>query len=171
MIPIEYLWYIIGVVSVPVFILIYLKALKRNRADKARVAMRRKRFDRMMKSREPNKSSNRVNIKSKGGESLKRAKSPVLISQPANERIASVAESPASEWIAKAVGNSASDRIESSEVNNERDSKSCAVVNSPTDEHWLSEVKLPTKRESSPKHWLECLKPKRSRHWLDNLRR
>lgn len=50
MIPIEYLWYIIGAFSVPVFIWIYLKALKRNRADKARVALRRKRFERTMKS-------------------------------------------------------------------------------------------------------------------------
>ena len=50
MIPIEYLWYIIGAISVPSFILIYLKALKRNRADKAHVAMRRKRFERTMKS-------------------------------------------------------------------------------------------------------------------------
>ncbi len=50
MIPIEYLWYIIGVVSVPTFILIYLKALKRNREDKARAALRRRRFERTMKS-------------------------------------------------------------------------------------------------------------------------
>ncbi len=50
MIPIEYLWYTIGAFSVPVFILIYLKALKRNREDKVRVAMRRKRFERTMKS-------------------------------------------------------------------------------------------------------------------------
>ncbi len=50
MIPIEYLWYIIGAVSVPVFILIYLKTLKRNRADKERVALRRRRFERQMQS-------------------------------------------------------------------------------------------------------------------------
>ena len=57
MIPIEYLWYIIGAFSVPVFIWIYLKALKRNRADKARVAMRRKRFERTMKSPHVRKSN------------------------------------------------------------------------------------------------------------------
>jgi len=50
MIPIEYLWYIIGAVSVPVFIMLFLKALRRNREDKARVALRRKRFERQMKS-------------------------------------------------------------------------------------------------------------------------
>ena len=76
MIPIEYLWYIIGGISVPVFIWIYLKALKRNRADKARVAMRRKRFERTMKSGK--------RIKSNTGK------------VPASERIVSAVENPAS---------------------------------------------------------------------------
>lgn len=59
MIPIEYLWYIIGAVVVPVFIKIYLRSLNRNRKDKARVARRRKRFERMMKSasKAPGKST------------------------------------------------------------------------------------------------------------------
>ena len=74
MIPIEYLWYIIGAFSVPVFILIYLKALKRNRADKARVAMRRKRFERTMKS-PPVRKSNTGEL-------------------PASERVGSAAENP-----------------------------------------------------------------------------
>lgn len=63
MIPIEYLWYIIGAVSVPVFIWFTAKALRRNREDKARVAMRRKRFERTMKS------SNRVNSEFRFGKS------------------------------------------------------------------------------------------------------
>ena len=59
MIPIEYLWYIIGAVAVPVFIKIYLRSLNRNREDKARVARRRKRFEGMMKSasKAPGKST------------------------------------------------------------------------------------------------------------------
>lgn len=64
MIPIEYLWYIIGAFSVPVFIWIYLKALKRNRADKARVAMRRKRFERTMKSTHGESAGKRTDRKS-----------------------------------------------------------------------------------------------------------
>ena len=73
MIPIEYLWYIIGAVSVPVFILIYLKALKRNRADKARVALRRKRFERTMKS-PPARKSNTGRLPSTDDHWLRRIK-------------------------------------------------------------------------------------------------
>lgn len=72
MIPIESLWYIIGAVSVPVFITIYLKALKRNRADKAQVSMRRRRFERLMKLRASSKS-------------VKQTKSPAPNSREATE--------------------------------------------------------------------------------------
>ena len=79
MIPIEYLWYIIGAIAVPVFIKIYLKSLKRNREDKERVAMRRKRFEGMMKS--PSKASGK-------SATLKRSKTPAPVPQTATERIA-----------------------------------------------------------------------------------
>ena len=76
MIPIEYLWYIIGAVAMPVFILIYLKALKRNRADKERVAMRRERFERTMKSK-PMRKSNTGKLPSPDEHWLRRVKLPV----------------------------------------------------------------------------------------------
>ena len=145
MIPIEYLWYIIGAISVPVFIFIYLKALKRNRADKARVAMRRKRFER----------------------TIGHGQKPNTGKLPATERILNrKVENPASERIASAeinhaVENPAADRKEST----------VKSVEDLSEEHWLRRVKAPAKRESSPTHWLDYLKPKRSRHWLDNLRR
>jgi len=139
MIPIEYLWYIIGAVSVPVFIKIYLKALKRNREDKARVVMRRKRFDRIMKSpaQTPSKS-----------ESRNRTKSPVPMPQPASERIASAVENPASERIKPTV----------KPVEHPTEGHWLRGVKLPPkrekSKHWLENIK--SKRSSS--HWLEYLR-------------
>ena len=94
MIPIEYLWYIIGAISVPVFIWIYLKALRRNREDKARVAMRRKRFERTMKS-PPVRKANTGKVPTTADEHwLSGVQLPPKREHPASERIASAVEDP-----------------------------------------------------------------------------
>ena len=113
MIPIEYLWYIIGAVSVPAFIMIYLKALRRNSEDKARVALRRKRFERTMKSPHVRKSNTEklpaservvsaVDNPPPGGHWLSGVKLPTKREQPASERIASAVEDPETtgHWLA-----------------------------------------------------------------------
>ena len=88
MIPIEHLWYIIGAISVPVFIILFLKALRRNREDKARVAMRRKRFERTMKSvQKSNTGKVPASIGSKSsaeGHWLRGVKVPTKREQPEN---------------------------------------------------------------------------------------
>lgn len=186
MIPIEYLWYIIGAISVPVFIMLFLKALKRNRQDKDRVAMRRKRFDRMMKTSaqapETSESGNRVNSEA-SRKSRKQAKyAPAPMPHTATERIERVrptdtegGRAPESKpGTARMASEQATDgergRGPVENPATDRTESTVKPVADQAQEHWLRGVKLPPKREES-KHWLENMKSKRSRHWLEYLRR